>query len=507
MPGSYGCGGRRRAGRRRQLAYGNRLSRTAASFPGCTDIVPVIDGVRAAASDNEHVARSPGELITAVRAVARRPALWGVSNAGDVVLAVAVTIAAVITAARGVLYVQHVPGAIVLPGATYLPGPPPAEPHLLVVPSWALVGVVATTAPLAFRRTYPTLALGVILAAFIATDNYATVITVGAAIFAAYCAVSYSRHRRMTLLALLAGAIVITVAYPQATTQVAERYTPLLVLLPALAVGNMTRMWRERAGDSAERLRLAQAAHEAETRHALETERARIASELHDVVTHNVSVMVVQAGAVRAVLDGSPGDAWPGGEARLAREAMLAIEASGRTAMVELRHLLGLLVPAEQDDGALRPQPGLDQLATLVDRVRAAGLEAELTVTGIRRALSPGLDLAAYRVVQEALTNVIKHAGPAHTVIQVEYRPQELLITVADDGRPAGAGGARGLPAPAGAGGRGLIGLRERIAVHHGALDTGPRPGGGWRVRASIPLEPAADGQEQVRAGYQAAPS
>ena len=491
------------------LAYGNRLSRTAPSFPGRTDIVPAIDCVRAAASDNEHVARNPGELITAVRAVAQRPAMRGVSNVGDVVLALAVTITAVITAAREVLYVQHVPRAIVLPGATYLPGPPPAQPHLLTVPSWALLGVVvATTAPLAFRRTYPTSAFCVILAAVIATSHYSTAITVGSAIFAAYCAVAYGRHRRMTLLALLAGAIVITAAYPQATTQVAERYTPLLVLLPTLAVGSMTRMWRDRAGYSAERLRLVQAAHEAETRHALETERARIASELHDVVTHNVSVMVVQAGAVRVVLDGSPGDALPGGDARLTREAMLAVEASGRTAMIELRHLLGLLVPAEQADGALRPQPGLDQLAALVDRVRAAGLEAELTVTGIPRALPPGLDLAAYRVVQEALTNAVKHGNQAHAAIQVEYRPRQLLITVADDGRPkpalAGRAACRPRRAPATAG---LIGLRERIAVHRGELDTGPRPGGGWRVRASIPLEPAVDGQEQVRADYQAASS
>jgi len=149
----------------------------------------------------------------------------------------------------------------------------------------------------------------------------------------------------------------------------------------------------------------------------------------------------------------------------------------------------------------------LDQLAALVDRVRATGLEAELTVTGIRRALPPGLDLAAYRVVQEALTNVIKHAGQAHTAIQVEYRPRQLLITVADDGRPADAGGARGLPTSAGPGGRGLIGLRERIAVYRGELDTGPRPGGGWRLRASIPLEPTVDGQEQVRADYQATSS
>jgi signal transduction histidine kinase len=449
-------------------------------------------------------------LADRVRSAARRPVLSGVSYAGDIALAAVVAVAAVVTAAKGLLYVPRSGPTIVLHGGTYLTGPPYPS-HLLAVPSWALLGVVAAAAPLAFRRTCPTGAFAVILVAFIATSSYATAITMGTAIFAAYCAVAYSRYRRTTLLALLAGAIIITVAYPQATAQVAARYTPLLVLLPTVAVGNMMRMWRERAGESADRLRLAQDEHETEKRRAVELERARIASELHDVVTHNVSVMVVQSGAARRVLEASPGEASFAGEAQLAREALLAVEGSGRAAMTELRHLLGLLAPAEAaaaadaGQGELRPQPGLDQVPALIDRVRAAGLVAELSVTGTRRPLPSGLDLAAYRVVQEALTNVLKHAGPARTVVHIEYRPRELQIKVSDDGRPAGPGAAYGQPP--GPGGRGLIGLRERIAIYHGELDAGPRPGGGWRISARIPLEPVAGGQEAIPTGFEAATS
>jgi signal transduction histidine kinase len=449
-------------------------------------------------------------LAARVRSAARRPVLRDVSYTGDLALAAAVTIAAIVTAVMGLLYLPQAPRTIVLPGSTYITGPP--EPsHLLAVPSWALVGVVVTTAPLAFRRTYPTASFGVILVAFIATRSYSTVISVGAVIFAAYCAVAYSTYRRTTLLALLAGAVIITVAYPQTSAQVAERYTPLLVLLPTAAVGNMMRMWRERAGESAERLRLARAEHEAEKRRAVALERARIASELHDVVTHNVSVMVVQAGAARRVLEGTPGEAALAAEARLARQAMLAVETSGRTAMTELRHLLGLLAPADEaaaagaGPGELRPQPGVDQVPALIDRVRAAGLGVDLSVTGIQRPLPSGLDLAAYRVVQEALTNVLKHAGPTRTAIHVEYQPRELRIKVSDDGRPADSGVAD--RQPSGRGGRGLIGLQERIAIYHGELDAGPRPGGGWQVSARIPLEPAMDGLEEVRTQSQAASS
>ena len=241
-------------------------------------------------------------------------------------------------------------------------------------------------------------------------------------------------------------------------------------------------------------MRRAETEHLEVTRRAVEEERARIAAELHDVVTHNVSVMVVQAGAGRRVLDSSPGDA---------REAMLAIEASGRTAMTELRHLLGLLAPsgapeldAPEDQGPLRPQPGLEEVPALVGRVRSAGLPVELCVTGTERGLPQGPDLAAYRVVQEALTNVIKHADGARTKVRIEYGARDLIIDVANvAGESAHS---------AGRSGRGLIGLRERIAIYGGSLEIGPRPGGGWRVRATIPLERAG---EPAPVSFQGAPA
>jgi len=366
-----------------------------------------------------------------------------------------------------------------------------AGPHgtVLVIPpgpsGWLLLAIALTTAPLAFRRRYPVTAFGVIFAAVLVAHNHVTTITFGAVIFAAYSAVLYSRFRWAALLAVGTGAVIATAAFPNTTPQVPARFTALLVLVPTAAVAVGMRGWRQRAGDSAERLLRVEAEHEAQTRRAVEAERARIAGELHDVVTHNVSVMVVQAGAARRVLDSSPGEA---------REALFAVEASGRTAMGELRHLLGLLAPAGQ--AALVPQPGLWQVRALVDRVRAAGLDVELSVTGARE-LPPGVDLAAYRVVQETLTNVIKHAGAARAVVCVEYRPGELVITVTDDGS---------LASPV-SGGRGLIGLRERIAIYGGELDAGPRPGGGWRVSARIPLEVAGEGiARPVRPEFQATP-
>jgi signal transduction histidine kinase len=364
---------------------------------------------------------------------------------------------------------------------------------------WELLGVALTTAPLAFRRTYPISAFWMILAAIIATTGSThTQITFASVIFTAYCAVAYSPFRRLALVSVLAAAIVVTAAYPDTSPPVPARFGALLVLLPTVAVGIAIRTWRRRAGESAERLRRAQQEHEAETRRAVQEERARIAGEMHDVVTHNVSVMVVQAGAARRVLDSSPGDA---------REALLAVEASGRTAMTELRNLLGLLAPDAEgeagsarqaavgaDDATLTPQPGVARIPALLTRVRETGMPAELTVdapAGTRPALPPGVDLAAFRVVQEALTNVMKHAGPARTIVRLQYRPRDLLITVSDDGPPPDSAPAAAGPGP---GGRGLIGLRERIGVYGGELDAGPRPGGGWRLAARIPLEPAAGG-------------
>ncbi len=404
--------------------------------------------------------RRPGDNGT-VKALSRQA--WAI----DVALAVAVTVAAVGVA---IAQTRHRGEAVYA-----IPGP---HGGVLVTPQapsgWLLIGIALTTAPLAFRRRYPAAAFAVIFAAVLAAHNHVTTITFGAVIFAAYSAVLYSRFRWAPLLAVGTGAVIATAVFPDTTPQVPARFTALLVLAPTAAVAVGMRGWRQRAGDSAERLLRAEAEHEAQTRRAVEAERARIAGELHDVVTHNVSVMVVQAGAARSVLPSSP---------EQAREALLAVEASGRTAMSELRHLLGLLAPAGGDEDMLVPQPGAARVPALVERVRAAGLSVELSVTGARD-LPPGVDLAAYRVVQEALTNVIKHAGTARAAVVLEYRPDDLVITVTDDGRPV-----TGPGRPGGPGGRGLIGLRERIGLYGGELDAGPRPGGGWRVRARIPLE------------------
>jgi len=402
----------------------------------------------------------------------------GVVDAAIAVVVTLVALAAAIDRARassvGVILYQ-------LPGMAYPERAP--SPGAVPIPILALLGVALTTAPLAVRRRYPATSFGIIMAAVIVTSGYSTTLTFAAVIFAAYSAVAYSTYRRMSLLTVATAAVIVTAAFANTTPPVPARFTALLILTPTVAVALAVRTWRQRAGDSAERLLRAEAEHEAQTRRAVEAERARIASELHDVVTHNVSVMVVQAGAARSVLGSSPDDAR---EAQIAIEALLAVEASGRTAMGELRHLLGLLAPSGQAPGdqdvVLMPQPDMGQVRSLVERVRAAGLPVELTITGAR-ALPPGVDLAAYRVVQEALTNVIKHANQARTVVQIEYRPGELLIDVADDGAAASG-------VAAGAGGRGLIGLRERLALYGGELDAGPRPGGGWRVRARIPLEP-----------------
>lgn len=202
---------------------------------------------------------------------------------------------------------------------------------------------------------------------------------------------------------------------------------------------------------------------------------------MHDVVTHHVSVMIIQAGAARKIMESSPGQAG---------EALLAVEAGGRAAMTELRHVMGLLTmngEGEPADGAeaateaeLSPQPGLDQLGTLVGRVRDAGQPVTLTVTGRPRAVPSGVGLAAYRVVQEALTNTVKHASGATARVTVGYAPEQLRVEVTDTGGGAGTGAGNG---------RGLIGLRERLTVYGGTLSAGRCPAGGYRVEALIPLE------------------
>jgi signal transduction histidine kinase len=205
-------------------------------------------------------------------------------------------------------------------------------------------------------------------------------------------------------------------------------------------------------------------------RRAVAEEQARIARELHDVISHNVSVMVVQAAAGGDVFATRPDRA---------REALGSIESTGREALVELRRLLGVVRPAVGDDGAgLEPQPGLARLPELVEQVTAAGLRVELTVGGEPRGLPAGVDLSAYRIVQEALTNTLKHARASNAQVTIAYGDASLELEVLDDGSSAGIAGS----------GRGIIGMRERAALLGGELTAGPRPSGGFGVRATMPL-------------------
>jgi signal transduction histidine kinase len=220
-------------------------------------------------------------------------------------------------------------------------------------------------------------------------------------------------------------------------------------------------------------LRLAAAEREQEqrTRLAISDERARIAREFHDVVAHSVGVMVVQAQGARRVLERDP---------ERAREALDSIEQTGRTALDDMRGSLDVL---RRDDAGpdLEPQPGLDDLDRLLEQAREGGLEVDVAVEGEPRELPQGVDLSAYRIVQEALTNAIKHAGSVRTRVTVRYGEDELQLEVSDDG-----------PGPSGNGedgsGHGLVGMRERIASHGGELRTGPGPEGGFVVRATLPL-------------------
>ncbi|MFE5814568.1 sensor histidine kinase [Streptomyces sp. NPDC056479] len=268
------------------------------------------------------------------------------------------------------------------------------------------------------------------------------------------------------------------------------------VLVLTVALLRTRRRWRQAVG---ERGWLLERERESAARAAVTAERDRIARELHDIVSHNVSLMVVQAGAAREVLGTMPDEA---------AAALRAVEDAGRGAMTDLRHLLGLLAPSpsgEDDDtdegrdahdttaADLAPQPGLDRLGQLVDRVSFAGLPVEVRISGEPRPLPQGIAVTAYRIVQEALTNALRHGDGGKAEVTVRYADHALRVEVLSTGPSVLTGGAPQQPRPVvryGEGtGRGLLGLRERVAVYGGDLDARRRLGGGYRVRARIPLD------------------
>ncbi|MFF8711879.1 sensor histidine kinase [Streptomyces sp. NPDC015184] len=396
----------------------------------------------------------------------------------DVLLAL---VLGIVTVYYGVDNVGNVVVREIAPGVR-IENPRPSGTGGLVL--MVTLAAVASGA-LALRRRCPLAVLCVVTAATLATPQSVLRLTFYAFVIAVYSAAVFSPYRTATLAALPVSVLLVSTSGNSVTPVVPNEYVVLLILVPMAGAALGLRTWKLRTAEGRTRLAALEREQAETLRRAVEHERARIARELHDVVTHNVSVMVIQAGAARKIMKTAPEQAG---------EALLAVEAGGRAAMTELRHVMGLLTMAgdgEPADSAgeladagtgLAPQPGLDQLDTLAGRVRDAGLPVGVTVTGPPRGLPPGIELAVYRVVQEALTNTMKHAAGATARVTVEYGPERLRVEVTDTGGRPGAGAATG-------NGRGLIGLRERLAVYDGTLSTGRRLTGGYRVEALIPLE------------------
>jgi signal transduction histidine kinase len=337
----------------------------------------------------------------------------------------------------------------------------------------ALIVSAVASGVLYWRRSQPLVVFGVIvtlaLAATVPSAGLGDAETVGIAMmFALYSVGRHASNNRWGYIALGGALAFVTIS------SLSHGETPAALgfgLCFTFVVWYSGRRLRIR-GERAAQLEREQAA---EARRAVAEERTRIARELHDVVAHRVSLMTVQAGAAKTVAADDP---------EAASQAMHAVEKAGRQALDELRHLLGVLRP-EADVEALGPQPGLAEVPRLVDQFRAAGLEVSLTMDGAQTDLPARVELSAYRIVQEALTNALKHAGPgARTEVRLHTDSRGVDIEVLDDGR--------GVTILTGSG-HGIVGMRERALLLGGRLDASPRPGGGFHVVAHLPLgrEPA----------------
>ena len=341
----------------------------------------------------------------------------------------------------------------------------------------------AATLPLLARRIHATLVLAVVVVA--AMVQYELGGGLGQPFFAVLLAL-YSIGAHAPAPQTYLGPAVVAVQVLALDLPRLRRGDPVDEVVPAwfILVGLWAfgRWMRHRRGESAalaERARAAEDAAEARAAQAVNDERARIGRELHDLVAHSMGVIVIQAQGAQRALDHEPDRV---------RSALSAIESTGRGGLGELRRLLGLLHTPSTDNGdaggdaavPTAPQPRLDQLPALVEQVREAGLPVDLRIDGEVRPLSAGLELSAYRVVQESLTNVLKHAGPATAEVRVSYLRNGLQISVHD----SGAG-----PRPGFSTGHGLVGMRQRVALYGGSLEVEGAPGSGFAVHARLPID------------------
>ena len=344
-------------------------------------------------------------------------------------------------------------------------------------PLWVQSLLYAVTAALlVFRRVWPLACLIAMVAVSVvefaaigSPEGFAVAV---APLIATYTVASRLPWRRSWIGLALSVLVWLAWAFlDPVNSRLVDRLGSLVWLAPSIIawlIGSLVRSTRL----NAEQRRVNRAQRAAQ---AVAEERTRIARELHDVIGHSISVMTVQASAVRRRL---------GPEQAVERQALEAVEATGRQAMAEMRRMVGMLRES-QTDPELEPAPGLGQLNRLVEQFRAAGLPVSVSVTGAPRALTPGLDLAAYRLVQEGLTNTLRHArNPRCVEVLVNYGSDRLDVVVRDDGEAAVD------PVPPAETGAGLTGMRERVAVHDGSFATRTRPDGGFEMLASLPVEP-----------------
>jgi signal transduction histidine kinase len=346
-------------------------------------------------------------------------------------------------------------------------------------PHWVnAVAAAGVTLPVAWRRRIPLLAAP-LMVAFAAwqqildgdlLENTVTpIVTIPLAVYS----MGVLLDRRRAVAGFVVTLALFSIAIIAGDERAADTFVFVLLLIggPFLVgriVNARTQLARE-LRDKASRLERDSAEQQ---KLAVAEERARIAREMHDVVAHNVSVMVVQASAARRMIDHDPARA---------REALTSVEQTGREALAEMRRMLDVL-RAEDERAALAPQPSIDELEALIELAREAGLDVELEVEGERRRVSSGVDLSAFRIVQEALSNTIKHAGAAHARVRLRFGDDEMEVDVVDDGHGARSAGQNGR-------GQGLVGMRERVAMLGGRLEAGYRANGGFEVRATLPLK------------------
>jgi signal transduction histidine kinase len=333
----------------------------------------------------------------------------------------------------------------------------------------------AVTLPLAWRRLAPLATIAVISASVVVQSLVAPGAAFGEFLAVMLATYSVAAHTNTAgaVLGLVAVAPAVIVQNVRETGELSpfELVYGVVYFGGAWLLGRAVRRRREHAAGLVKRTELLERDREERARVAVAAERSRMARELHDVIAHSVSVIVVQAGAAEEICERDPDKA---------RQALRSIRTAGNDALTEMRRLLGIL-RSDGDELTLEPQPGLGRLDELVRQAAAAGLRVQLDMSGPPRALPPGLDLTAYRVVQEALTNVRKHAGTADARVHVRYLPDELDLRISDDG--AG-------PTPSSENGHGLLGMRERVELYGGTLVARSRASGGFEVSARLPLQP-----------------